>query len=133
MNQYLKTGLLLMACSVANADENIGRANAGQLLIALDDLAYPATAPISYEITDRIIRLSGNELQNCQQETTNDPPQPSTSTNQFSLETGSQSIGIDGAVNYDLKRKAIILTSLTDNLICDNSTLFDRIFIDDFD
>ena len=123
-------GITASFCGVAsNPAQFIEGTQASTTWLVLDDLAYHIYENVGVDFTNKEITAFNNDITNCLQ-TNNDPPLDS---GVFTLLTDTQEIGLKGQVDYDLGRKAIILTSETEDLVCDGAFEFDRIYVDDFD
>ena len=124
-------GLCCCANAMAESDLNqkAGIPTPSQTWLVLDDLAYYIYEDVTIDFDLKEVYALNNDVINCSQ-FNNDPP---LDTGQFTLMTDTQDIGLVGEIDYDLGKKAIILTSQTDDLICEGAFEFDRIYIDDFD
>lgn len=97
--------------------------------LVLDDLAYHVYESIGINPSTHEVIAVNNNISNCLQEN-NSPP---LNSGTFTLVTDTQDIGLTGDIVFDPGRSALLLSSQTQDLICQGAFEFDRIYINGYE
>lgn len=120
----------VLAVDDKNIDNSInGRAVVTDLVLVIDGFGYQISSDFLIDLSTQSLIVVQSSITNCVQQGNGMPPLNNAN---FTFTSNSEFIGVD-VIQYALGRNAIILSSESDDVLCDNATIFDRIFIDGFE